>query len=324
MAEPVTSRLQREIFFRTFASATRPSEAVVQQFVESLIEMQVPRGAVLFRAGDPSDYIHYIVSGQIRLDDPSGRTAPWSFGGRSAIGAIDAIQDQPYSRTAVAVEDVLLFRIRFEDYLEILEDNFEFAKAGVGFIYGRAEELSRGLPGDFVYPDQRSPDLPIRRPLGRLGLVERVQVLRASRPFRQIRLQVLVSLAQAAAERRLGAGQTLYELGEDTSALWFVVSGSVVGERAVPALAARFAPGTMVLPLAALAQREAGYRAVAAEPSLVLALGKEDLWDVMEDHSDVVRALLAFVGQEHARLQTRVVDRAEAVAIPPAAAPARG
>ncbi len=66
----------------------------------------------------------------------------------------------------------------------------------------------------------------------------------------------------------------------------------------------------MVLPFAGLGQLEATYRVSAAEPSVVLALGKEDLWDVMEDHSDVARALLAHASRERARLQTIAIDRA--------------
>jgi hypothetical protein len=74
----------------------------------------------------------------------------------------------------------------------------------------------------------------------------------------------------------------------------------------------------MVLPYAAIAQVEAPYRAAAAVPSLVLALGREELWDVMEDHAEVGRALLAHAARERARLQTYAVDRAAAIAAAPA------
>lgn len=319
MAEPVTNRVEREIFLRAFVRGTRAPEAVVQQFTGSLVEQRVPRGAVLFRAGEPGDHIHYVVSGRVEVRDPSGRAAPWSFGPRSAIGGIDVAQGQPYSRTAVAVEDAILFRIHCDDYFEILEDNFEFAKSLIGFLFRGVEELARPLPPEVVYPDQAGPGelagLSGRRGL---GLIERVLVLRAAAPLARIRLQVLVRLAQEARERRLAAGEALFEPGQGTGALWLVAHGCVVGERRDPPLAARFGPGQMVLPYAAIAQVEAPYRAAAAVPSLVLALGREELWDVMEDHAEVGRALLAHAARERARLQTYAVDRAAAIAAGPA------
>jgi CRP-like cAMP-binding protein len=312
---PVTNRIEREIFLRAFVRGTSPPETVVQQFVDSLVERRVPRGAVLFRAGEPGDHVHYLVSGQVELRDPSGRAAPWSFGPRSAIGGIDVAQGQPYSRTAVAVEDTLLFRIHGDDYFEILEDNFEFAKSLIGFLFRGLEELARELPPELVYPEATPPD-ELAGLAGRrgLGLVERVLVLRAAAPLASIRLQVLVRLAQEARERRLAAGEALFEAGHGTGALWLVAHGCVVGERRDPPITARFGPGEMVLPHAAIGGIEASYRASAAAPSVVLALGREELWDVMEDHAEVGRALLAHAARERSRLQTFAVDRAAAAA----------
>jgi CRP/FNR family cyclic AMP-dependent transcriptional regulator len=311
MAESVTSRIEREIFFRTFARFARPPEAVVRQFVESLTEHRMPRGAVLFRAGDPGEYIYNVLAGTIELRDPTGLAAPWTFTGRSAIGVLDSIQGQPYSRTAVVLEDALLLRLRFDDYFEILEDNFEFTKVMVAFIYRGVEEVSRPLAADIVYPPCGCDEAEARLlASSSLDLVGRVLVLRSAASFRGIRLQVLVRLAQEATERVLMTGEPLFEPGRCADNLWFVARGSVIGRREAPPLAARFGPGEVVLPLAALGQVENLYRATAAEPSVVLGLRKADLLDVMEDHSDVTRALLAHAARERARLQTIAVDLA--------------
>jgi CRP-like cAMP-binding protein len=321
MAESVSNRIEREMFFRTFSRAARPPEAVIQQFIESLVEQQAPRGAVLFRAGDPSEYIHYIVNGQIELRDPTGLTAPWTFGSRSVVGGIDALQGKPYSRTAVAAEESLYLRMRFDDYFEILEDNFEFTKGMIGMFFVGLEELGRSLPADQVYPPVGLRADPASRThrgpgsgVARLGLVDRVLVLRSSAQLRHIRLQVLVRLAQEATERRLVTGEALFEPGEGTNELWFVAAGGVLAERADPPFATRFAAGSMVLPIAAFARREVDYRALATEPSLLLGLAREELWDVMEDHADVTRALLAYGAGERARLQTQSIELGQAAA----------
>jgi CRP-like cAMP-binding protein len=311
VAEPTTTRLEREIFFRTFVRGARPPEAVTEQFVENLVEQELPPGAVLFRAGDPGDHIHYIVSGAIEMRDPTGQAAPWSFGPRDAIGGIDAIQSQPYSRTAVAVEHTLLLKLRFDDYFEILEDNFDFTRSMLGFMYADVEEMTRSLPDEVVHPRVTpSCEMELLAHTSGLGLVERLLVLREAGPWRTVRLQVLVRLAQEATERWLTAGESLFEPGQGSASLWFVAHGAIVAERREPPLTTRFGPGTMVLPFVGLAGAEKRYRAFAAEPSLVLALRKEDLWDVMEDHSDVTRALLAHAAAARARLQTIAADQA--------------
>jgi CRP-like cAMP-binding protein len=155
-----------------------------------------------------------------------------------------------------------------------------------------------------------------------LGLVERVLVLRACRPLSRIRLQVLFRLAQGASERRLAGGHPVFEPGRGSDALWTVARGGVRVDEVGPAGLRRrgdgvadtatFGPGTMVLSIAALAGAEASYRAVAAEPTLLLGLAKEDLFDVMEDHPDVVRSLMAHAAAERLRLQTLAADRAAA------------
>lgn len=323
MSDPLTTRIEREIFFRTFARITRAPDAVVQQFVDDLSEQQVGRGEVLFRAGQSSDHIFYVARGSVELTDPTGKAAPWRFGERSAVGALDATLGQPYSRTATALEDSLLLRMRIEDYFDVLEDNFEFTKAMFGFLYGGVEALARPLGVELAYPDLGGA-APLPAP-GRgdgFGLVERVLILRACRPLSRIRLQVLFRLAQGASERRLAAGLALFEAGKGSDSLWTVARGSIRAEETGSAgvhrhgdgapFAATFGPGTMVLSLAALAGTEASYRAVATEPTLLLGLAKEDLWDVMEDHSDVVRALLVHAAEERLRLQTLAADRAAA------------
>lgn len=321
MSERLTTRIEREIFFRTFVRAARAPDAVVQQFVEDLTELEVRRGEVLFRAGESSDHIFYIARGAVELIDPTGAAAPWRFGERSAVGAIDATLGQPYSRTATALEDSLILRMRIEDYFDVLEDNFEFTKAMFGFLYGGVEALARPLGVALAYPDQAGAiELAAARGDG-MELVERVLVLRACRPLSRIRLQVLFRLAQGASERRLGAGQAVFEPGGGSDSLWAVARGAVRAEEAGPGArrrddggpaSATFGPGTMVLSIAALAGAEAGYRAVTAEPTLLLGLAKEDLFDVMEDHSDVVRALMAHAAAERLRLQTLTADRAAA------------
>jgi CRP-like cAMP-binding protein len=325
MPEPVTSRIEREIFFRAFAHTARPPEAVVRQFVDSLSEQQLPRGAILFRAGDPADFIYNLMRGALELRHPSGRAAPWHYGAPSIIGVLDALQGQPYSRTAVALDDSVLLGLRSDDYFEILEDNFEFTKVLLGVLYRHAEGLSRPLDPDVVYPDHGCEQSDAKRlaQAQNLDLVERVLVLRSAAPLRAIRLQVLVRLAQLATELTLLPGEPLWSPGQAAGAFWFVARGSVIARRDDPPLHAHFGSGTMVLPLAALAAVEPLYRAVAGEPTLVLTLRKEDLWDVMEDHSDVTRALLAHAAGEQARLLTVSAGLAEpaiegaSLAVPP-------
>jgi CRP-like cAMP-binding protein len=304
----LTSPFERELFFRSFIRGTRVPESVARQFAESVVEVVYPAGSVIYSQGEPSQHVTYVIRGEVELRAQGEQ--PWRFGSRSAIGGLDAFQEHPYSRTAVALADTLVLRIRYEDWMELLEDNFDFAKSAVHFFYRGLEGLSAEVAPEEVYPPLGEERLSSLRTAHTLGLVERLQVLRAAEPFRRIRMQVLVRLAEASSERHLEAGEVLAEPGQTAGMIYLVARGAVEAARSKPPAVFSHLAGNTVHTYPAFGDEEASYRTRALEQTLLLALRKEDLFDVMEDHADVTRVLLAFGAAERQRLMRIKANRA--------------
>ncbi len=315
-SEVLTSRLEREIFFRSFVRGLRPPPSVAKAIIDYMREELHPPGSVIYRRGEPADFIHYMVRGEIELRAPD--KTPWIFEGRSILGALDAFQEQAYSRTAVATGETLLLKVPMEEYFDLMADNFDFAKSMLNVLFGGLDELSRALPATVAYPyENRMPA--ILSPDATMGLVERVMVLRAARTLQRIRLQVLVRLAQQAEERRFSSGESVWSKGEIPDAFWVVAAGSVRLEREVKSGPdfVDFLPGSVVGSIAAFGGREADYQARTTSPSLLLSVYKDDFFDVMEDHAELARAVLAFAAAERSRMQTILAGDAPAPPTPP-------
>jgi CRP-like cAMP-binding protein len=86
-----------------------------------------------------------------------------------------------------------------------------------------------------------------------------------------------------------------------SGALFIVSSGRVEYERTDVPVCARFAPGTIVAGVSGIGD-PADSRVRALVPSVLLRLRVEDLFDVMEDHFDLVRSMLAHGSSERERL----------------------
>lgn len=302
MPEPLVSRVERELFFRTFVTGVTPSDDFGSRFVDMLREDLHPPGALIFRKGELSERMFYVVRGSVELR--SKGDAPFHFTGRSAIGGLDALQGVPYTRDAVAMEETVTLRIRMEDYFELLEDHFDVARQMVqGFARG-ADALIVGRP-DEVMPE-RGQETPLVPGGQAMGLVERLLVLRSAELFRKVRLQVLVRLAQLSTERALAPGEAVLD---QPGMLWSIASGAVRLERDEPPLVATIRAGATLATLAVLGGAESIYSATTLEPTRLLGVRRTDLIDVMEDHADLIRCTMGYLAAERARLMRIQANR---------------
>jgi CRP-like cAMP-binding protein len=78
--------------------------------------------------------------------------------------------------------------------------------------------------------------------------------------------------------------------------------------RHTPRLVARFGPASVVGGSAALGDAERFYTARALSDSVLLRIREEDFFDVMEDHFDLARSVLAFMAEQRDHV-TREIGR---------------
>src|SRR5262245_21555335 len=197
--EETRAIVQRQLFLRTM-TVSRPLAGSTTALARMMRDVLFQEGATLYEEGDAAEHVYFIVSGSVELRTPGA--PPNRFDERSIVGGLDMLQDRPHARTAVAVTDVHALVIRSEDWLEIIEDNFEFARSALVAISTNAMRFGKELGdrGGFAPPTEGD-DAPIpERPL---NVVERMLALRDLPMLAKIRIQVLTSLAEVCRELRL-------------------------------------------------------------------------------------------------------------------------
>lgn len=295
--------VERNIFLRAVLSGVDLGPAAAAM-VSLIREAYFRAGTVIYRAGESTDHICFVVDGEVELRLPD--EAAWVMGPRSVFGVLDASLDRPHGRTAIATEDTHLLVLSVEDWRDILEDHFDLAQAMVWRNARDLFQLSLRLApsGGFAAP---APSRGSARTRGQaeadLDAVERLVVLTESRIFERAGVQPLLNLAAQSRTRRLAPGEVLFEQGDPVTELFVVARGQVEVDRLDPQIHAQFGPGALVAGPPALANDERAFTARAAAETVVLGLRREDVIDVMEDHFAALRSVLAYLALERDRMQ---------------------
>lgn len=107
------------------------------------------KGEALFDEGEPSDYLHTILTGRAKVVKllASGKEVILEiFGPGDPIGAVVAYEGRPYPASAVAVESTTCLLVRRAPFFALLERHPSLAR---GFIMGltqRIVELVKRIP----------------------------------------------------------------------------------------------------------------------------------------------------------------------------------
>jgi CRP-like cAMP-binding protein len=139
-----------------------------------------------------------------------------------------------------------------------------------------------------------------------LTLLERLIALKQVAAFRGAPVDPLANLARLVEERRLEPKEVLFRIGEPAKNLFVVVNGRVDLIREDPVVRASFGPRTLVGGFSALGVADRIFSAEAVTRAQVLKIRIEDYFDLMEDHFEVGRTVLAEIARERTRLMTYV------------------
>jgi CRP-like cAMP-binding protein len=295
----MSARVARQIFLRSMAP-TRAMVNASNRIADLMEDVYYPKGAVIYKKGDIPVDIYFVVSGIVHLQGEVDES-PWVMDARSIIGIIDANLERPRLRTATAQTDVHVLRFRADDYLDMLEDNFEQQVGVLGGISGASLELMEGLPnGGFVEPDEEAHKS--GRDMRPLNPIERLLAIRSVPAFSKASVQALALLMQGVEDVLVPAGDLAIRPGGKNGAVLIVARGVVELERVSPPFSARFGPRSIAGGLATFNEDLRGAKFRALTPALLLRVRTEDLIDVMEDHFDLSRSILQFAALERERL----------------------
>ena len=307
MAEQVAVEHQiviRSLLGHTYGGATalRMAAATNEQFF--------PAGKVIYEAGDPARYVYFLVQGRVELSHPGEKA--WSFNDRGVFGILDAELERPHARTARATSDVRVIAIRADDWHDIIEDNFDYTRWRISRnaqdLMRKGLELAPHAGFDGVPPHHREdamPYIPHHHVLETTHAdpFERLLVLHLTDVFERAGIQALTRLAASARELVVEEDDVIVDQGDNADALLVVASGTVAFERHTPPISVTFGERRLIGGYAGLGQGHWPATVRAISPTHVLSIAVEDLYDVMEDHFDVVRSVMGFLAVERDRLQ---------------------
>ena len=294
MHEERLLRIGREIFLAALGLPLETVDSwVIDRLTTILDEQEVHSGQALVTAGEPAEFIYFMQDGQVRFTRDGGPS--WSLRGRWLVGGFEAMADRPAVRTATAVGDFYAMRVRASAWVEMLEDSFQLARSAVvngSRALARIEErVPTGAP---VSPREAS--LLSTVPNGTLSLVERLALLLESRTLRAGGVQALADLAAVSKQVSFAPGDLIVKRGVELDHLIRVVDGDVLADREDPVVERHYGPGDLVCGAAILGHSADAWQARASSPTRGISFPVEALFDLMEEHFDLVRSTLAALG----------------------------
>ena len=308
MAElPRAISVEHQLLVRSMMTGTFGS-VLANQFAAVAKEVYFPAGKTIYREGEPSDAVFFLLEGRIELASP--HEEPWYLGGRAVFGVLDVELDRPRDRTAKAVTEVRAMRVGAGEFLDLIEDNMELTPPRIRMLSSGLLELGLSLDPPGAFPD--APSVPVRpsmmatmpdRDPRELNPFERLITLRICPLFERAGTQSLIRLARAAQPQVHARGRILAEAGEPAESFVVVVSGAVIARREQAGLEATFGAAELAGGYAGFGQERWEVTLEAALDACTLEIRYDDLFDVMEDHFDMVRAVMGYLAAERDRLQ---------------------
>jgi CRP-like cAMP-binding protein len=290
-AEPLeVAPVERVLALRTFAPFEGLSPSALSAIAEQVRPRFFRRGSVILHAGVRVRALHFIVSGRVELQR-DGRTLG-SLGPHDVIGDLAALSQESEGQRAIAAEDSVTLELDRDEMEELFEDSFA-TFLGVlrvmarQLVHARVELASGGAAFDGWGLGLSAPN--------RLGLVERILLLRRSLGFAGGEIEALAELAEHAQSVELPAGGRLWDQGESAGDSLILIAGRMRG--AADGLELSFSPGSLLGGADALAGEARWYRAAALTPAWGLRLETQHLLDVIEDNMVVGMNLLRLIAR---------------------------
>lgn len=299
---PETARLvaplERMLHLKRVPMLSGLASAEVAILADAAAERLFPKGAVVFREGEPVSAVHFVVRGALgsfRKGAPVGR-----FGPGAGIGGLALLARDPLGSLVVADEDTLTLELDADAVVEVLEDRFpilqhilrETSRRAIALLTRLRLDPAAGVPE--LPPDEGHP--------GEIDLVDRILFLRRMEVFRRSSVTALADLGRAMAQVRFEAGTTLWHEGEPGPSILLLRSGFVAA-RSAAGPSFRAGPGFPLGALEALGELPRWYEAVSETPVVALQGHMGALVDVFEDHFEMAMDYLAVVAQSALRMQ---------------------
>jgi CRP-like cAMP-binding protein len=269
--------------FPGFAHLGAPDLAVMSSICR---ERFFPAGATMLEPGVPPLAFYLVVSGRaqvLRNGEPADEHGP-----KSSVGGLAAMTRDPRGTHAVALEDTLALEIDTDDMQDVFEDHFTILVGVLRALARTMRELQIATrQGAAVSTPTQHQGVTSDRPL---TLVERMFFLRRTQNFAKVSIEAVADLAARHREVRFRAGDVIWNLGDAAEDSILVLNGTISCQ---PPDREHFdlGVGYIVGGLDALSGEPRWYKLVAKTDVLAMRQLRDDMLDVLEDHSEAALAL---------------------------------
>jgi CRP-like cAMP-binding protein len=257
---------------------------------ENVREVAFERGATVGASGESPAALHVVVSGCIASQSMQTRWAP-----RQVFGALELLAGRPLLLPAIAVEPTQTLELGAQDIEDLLAEN-----------PGMLRQVLRQLAIAMMVGGAAAPAAIAAAAAEPLGFVDRLAVLRGQPVYAGARLDALAVLAQTSEEVAFLPGDLIARAGELVTATYLVVDGEIHLEH--DELRRSAGPGAALAVIESLASGPHRGTARANTRVRVLAWEPTVLFDVIEDHPHLGRAVIASLASwllDHARTDAR-------------------
>jgi CRP-like cAMP-binding protein len=262
------------------------------------------RGATIYGPGEPLTSFHVIVEGQVRV--LCAEHGERQLEREEILGLLSVLARWEEGVEAVAETEVRSLEIDADVLEEIFEDHFDILLSEIRSLACRTLEIRRTTPeGTYFAP---AADRPV--PPRGLDLVQRLQFLRRNPLFERANIDVLLRLANGMEEVHLPAGEVLWEPEEPSGTLLALLDGRVRcdlpdGRHFV------CGPGYPLGNLESQCGAPRWYRATAETDVFALRGRTEVFFDILEDHFEMARQVLAHQASALIRLLVETCGTAQ-------------
>ncbi len=250
-------------------------------------------GRELYHEGTHAAEVQFVLEGTVQFDGdgaaPYERTAP------AVLGFENMLEGSPLHHTIRAVDRTICLTIRGDQFLTMLSDNVVLAQG----LFRMLLDTPKTRHWRPVYTPPPKAESPVARRLP-LQPLDKVLLLRQNPLLARASVNQLFALATITREMTLTAGTVLFT-DSDAPALYYVMSGEVElnGDGFEPVVAVA---GSTIGISETLAGVSVGRRGVVTREGAALRLDREELFDVLGDHVDLLQGLFSGLLQAHVEL----------------------
>src|SRR5688572_28999814 len=292
-------QVQRVLLLRTFEAFRDLSPVELAAVAEHVRPRLFRKGAQLFPLGRVVRSNHFVVEGKVAIVREGKQVRV--FGPQSSLGGLASLTGEPETQVYLALEDTETLELLRDDIQDVFEDNFRIFQGVMRAITRVVLEVRRRLGPSAGFQPVTNAD-PVR-PVGELGLVEKIFFLRQTMSFAQTRIEALADLAQETEDLTLPAGQILWRAGDVSDHALMPISGIIACETDDGRQKFKFDPGSTVGGIDALANVPRWYQACAETPVRTLRVDAQRLLDVVEDNIELGMDMLRVFGLGLRQLQ---------------------